>query len=411
MTRRFPHFAVLMIGAVTLASVVPRASASAQNKAPLIDKGIRDWAAYLEYYAFDVPYVRTSIGASWDRTVYEPDPTNFVSGISCASFAVVWSGCINNPNAPEVDQREHGSRGGESNTAGELLVRQIQTTPMSNVSRFTEGSAYAKGVTDIGSNQLYVAARGGFEREVFFPSYISYQSGGSGGSTKNEHLWMSAGGLSIWSDTFTPDFTGPMTIGLSAYLHGSAVEEASFVGALPAGGTRSVESALRFGIFDPTQEMYYGNSFEHEYLYSPSSVGPGWVDGLFAETSARFGLSPYSLTFDVVSGRTYSMVMALDAYARQNAVIDLFGTSKVDFFQVPDGGTVSFGGGNFTVRTAGLNGPEDGGPGDGGPGDGSPGDGGPIDGGPIASVPEPSAVWLMLPALLVLLARRRKARA
>jgi hypothetical protein len=397
--------AILLAWGVALAVAVPDAAAFAQ-KAPLIDQDIRQSASYLRYWASPTPFVRSLVGVSWDRTVYKIDPTAFVSGIPCVSFAVLWSQCVNNPNDPAVSQLENGSAGVETNTAGELVARQIQTTPFSGANRPTEGSASAKAETEIGSNKVYAAARGGFEREVFFPSYISFQSGGSGGSTKDEHLWLTGAATSIWSDTFTPDFTGPMTIGLSSYLHGSAAEETAYLGPLPGGANRGIETSLQFGVFDPTQTTYYGNEFSYEFDYGTFFEGPRWVTGLNEDLSGfRYGLSPYTVSFDVVAGRSYTMVMSLDAYARQNGLIDMFGTSKVDYFEVPDGGSVSFGGGNFVVRS-----PGDAGPVDEGPENGGTGENGPIGGGPVSSVPEPSTALLLIPALLVLLMRRRAVR-
>ncbi len=395
MSRRTLPFVAVSAFCAALAIAVPSEAVSAQEKAPLIDQDIRASASYLRYYASPSPFVRSAVGTSWDRTVYVADPTASVSGISCALFLVTWSQCVNNPNDPSVSQFEFGSAGAETNTAGELVSRQIQTTPLSgSVNRPTEGSASAKAETEIGSNKVFAAARGGFEREVFFPSYISFQNGGSGGSEKDEHLWLTGAAISIWSDTFTPDFTGTMTIGLSSYLHGSAAEETSYLGALPSGANRQAESNLQFGVFDPTQKTYYGSEFSYEFDYSTFNEGMRWVTGLAADFSGLpYGLSPYALTFDVIAGRTYTMVMSLDATAGQNALIDLFGTSKVDYFEVPDGGAVAFGGGSFALRNA---------------GDGDPDDGGPIDGGPVSSVPEPSMAALLGGALILLLLQRRR---
>lgn len=348
-----------------------------------------------------------TLGSSWGRKVYERIDTPSCNAVGIVTIA----SCLNEPNSPEVRNANSGVSGDQSSVAGEVISVSVQTTPMTGVNRPTEGSASARGVSDFGVNKLEVRADGGFAREVFFPNSTIPDDGVS---SFTEGLGVGAGAQSAWWTRFTPDFSGSMSFGLSTFRHGAQASLGT------GDGISSREATLRFGVHDLTEQQCYAIDFWYDLdptCPSPFDRRAAWVGGLQRDNLFAFGSSPFSLTIDVVAGRTDSMSMNLFLYVENSGILDFFGTSRLDFIEIPNGGAVDFAAGAFAVRTALADDPSDepiDGPGD-GPGDGPIG--GPIDGpgdgtgdGPVRTVPEPST-WLLAvtgATLLLLSARQSK---
>jgi len=344
------------------------ATLAGQDPFPRVSEADRTLAQYLLRFTTQAPGVLTDVGASWQRKVYEREDSEFCNAVG----PVVIVSCLNNPNSPEVYEANLEVRGAQSSVAGEVIDVAVETTPMFGVNRPTEGSAAAKGATEMGANKLEVRAQGGFEREVQF---FNSTDPNDGTSSLSEHLRTGAGAQSSWWTRFTPDFTGSMTFGLSTFRHGSDA-------GLSGGSIAERQMTTRFGVFDLAAQQCYASDFWYNLdptCASPRDRGAAWVGGRQRDDVFAYGSSPFTVTIDVIAGRTYSMAMNLFLYVSYSGVLDYFGTSRLDFIEIPEGGTLDLAAGSFAIRTAGA----------GAPGGGAGG------GGPVTEVPEPSA-WLLV---------------
>jgi hypothetical protein len=125
---------------------------------------------------------------------------------------------------------------------------------------------------------------------------------------------------------------------------------------------------------------FYGRNWEEEYA-NPNFYGWDFVGGDNVGISS-IGLTPITFGFMAEAGATYSLVMRFAARARDNEYADFWGTAKLNYFEVPEGGSLSFAEGDFEVRTRGAGGPP--------------------------SVPEPASVWLLLGGAVGLLSATRR---
>ncbi len=281
-------------------------------------------------------------------------------------------------------------------------------------------AAGARAQTAFGENKVYAVARFGFEDELDLPNTETAQAFDTERVTVS--FDPSAFAESEWVGEFTPTFTDYINLSIGVEMHpGVSFAQlprgsGTFTYALFEKPVNLIPPPLRAfcDVSDPSYAVddaaaaacregwsFYGRDF---FFENEASNADRWGWSVAAGGSVdvnTLGVTPVPLSFDLVAGTTYSLVMNFTAFASMMEESNFWGTARLNYFEVPSGvdpgNALSFNCGAgvacaFDVRQAGAT--NGGGNGDGGSG---------------TAVPEPTTLQLMVGGLaLLMLAQARK---